>query len=137
MGSGDASNLPTMLKRARKAAGFSNAKSFLVAVKAAEGQAPSYSTYAQWESGQVVPRDDSLKPIRSFHEKAGSWPAEPGRTDLAAAIMALTGELAALRAEREAWTRGVVAVLRSYEGGQVPRELLDALAAQLPEAVQP
>lgn len=48
--------------------------------------------------------------------------------NLASAIMALADELAAVRREREAWTRGVVAVLRSYGDGQVPVELLDALA---------
>lgn len=58
---------------------------------------------------------------------------EPAESDLGAALLALTEELAQMRREREAWTRGVLAVLRAYEGGQVPADLLDALAPQLPE----
>lgn len=50
--------------------------------------------------------------------------------DLAVAIRALTVELAAMRREREAWQSGWIAVLRAYGEGQVPTELLDALAPQ-------
>jgi hypothetical protein len=57
--------------------------------------------------------------------------------DLAAALIALTAELEAIRLEREAWRRGVVEVLRSYEAGQVPEGLLDALAPRLPEDARP
>lgn len=42
---------------------------FLAAVKASEGSAPSYSSYAQWESGSVTPRKTSLAPIRRYHAK--------------------------------------------------------------------
>ena len=63
--------------------------------------------------------------------------------DMADALSALASELAAARLEREvirleraAWVRGVVAVLRAYEDGQVPTELLDALATPLPEGAR-
>jgi hypothetical protein len=56
---------------------------------------------------------------------------------LAAALSALAEELAAVRLEREAWQRGVLAVLRSYRAGQVPAELLDALAPPPLEPAQP
>lgn len=63
----DREKLGKWLKRARKSAGYSNARAFLAAVKAAEGTAPSYSTYAQWESGEVGAREETLAPIRRFH----------------------------------------------------------------------
>lgn len=94
------SALPVALKRARKAAGFSNAKAFLVALKDAEGSAPSYSTYAQWESGEVTPRDESLAPVRRYHEGRGTWVETEAAPDLATALLALAHELAALREER-------------------------------------
>lgn len=95
-----ANDLGTALKRARKAAGFSNAHAFLDAMKAAVGTAPSYSTYAQWESGEVNPRDESLAPVRAFHEARGTWVETQAGPDLATALMALAGELRALREER-------------------------------------
>lgn len=95
-------DIPRTLKRARKAAGFSNAKAFLAAVKEAEGAAPSYSTYAQWESGEVEPRDETLAPVRRFHEARQTWTPEESAPDLAAALVMLTQELRAAREERAA-----------------------------------
>lgn len=100
-------DLGTALKRARKAARYSNAKNFLAAVKEAQGSAPSYSTYAQWESGEVQPRDESLAPIEAFHRERGTWVEPAGAPDLASALLALAGELAALREERHAMVRRV------------------------------
>lgn len=62
-------------------------------------------------------------------ERAAPDPA----TDLAAAIRDLTAELAVIRREREAWAQGVVRLLSSAIGGQVPEELLDALVPRPPE----
>lgn len=93
-------NLPQTLKRARKAAGFANAKAFLEAVRIENGSAPSYSSYAQWESGEVGPRDESLRPIVAFHEKRGTWAPEQQAPDVAAALVMLAQELRALREER-------------------------------------
>jgi hypothetical protein len=88
------------LKRARKAAGYSNAHKFLAAVKAEQGSAPSYSSYAQWESGEVGPRDGSLDPVQKFHEAHKTWtPSEV--PDLATALLGLTRELQAWRLERQ------------------------------------
>lgn len=98
----DVPNLPLTLKRARRAAQFSNAKDFLAAVKASGRKAPSYSTYAQWESGEVAPRDETLVPIVEYHREKKTWPEEPTGTDLATALMALATELAAAREERTA-----------------------------------
>lgn len=95
-------SLATTLRRARKAAGFSNAKAFLEALRAAEGTAPSYSTYAQWESGEVTPRDESLVPVRRYHEGRGTWVEAESAPDLPTALLALARELAALREERQA-----------------------------------
>ena len=100
--------LPGALKRARKAAGFSNARDFLAAVKVDQGKAPSYSTYAQWESGEVEPREDSLAVVRDFHKARKTWVEPATAPDLATALAALArstqamaDELAAMRQERE------------------------------------
>jgi len=93
-------DLGLALKRARKAAGFSNAHKFLAAVKDDQGSAPSYSSYAQWESGEVEPRDGSLGVVQRFHEKRGSWTPVQTAPDLATALLALARELTALREER-------------------------------------
>lgn len=74
---------------------------------------------------------DFQPPLDPEPEHAG--PPEP---DLAAALTALTQELTAVREERRAWMRGVVAVLRAYDDGQVPEALLDALEPRLPEGAQ-
>jgi hypothetical protein len=138
---------------AREAAGFTNATLFLAAVKEAEGKAPSYSTYAQWESGSVTPRRSSLRIVEHYHAThqtgAGTAPAPVAAPDLASALVMLAEEIAnlrlerdamreeraavraeaeALRQEREAWARGVVTVLRAGAAGRVPAALLDALA---------
>ncbi len=97
---GDVPDLPKALKRARKAAGFSNAKDFLAAIKASGRKAPSYSTYAQWESGEVTPRDETLDPIIEYHHEKKTWPEEPTDSDLASAIRDLTRELREAREER-------------------------------------
>jgi transcriptional regulator with XRE-family HTH domain len=102
MTTGDVPDLPKVLKRARKAAGFSNAKDFLAAVKASGRKAPSYSTYAQWESGEVTPRDETLDPIIEYHREKKTWPEEPTDSDLASAIRDLTRELREAREERTA-----------------------------------
>lgn len=98
---GGTASLPLTLKRARRAAGFSNAKTFLAAVKASGHQAPSYSTYAQWESGEVTPRDATLEPIVAYHRDAKTWPEEVHEADLAAAIRDLTQELRESREDRK------------------------------------
>lgn len=94
----------------REAAGFSNAPDFLAAVKAKMGAAPSYSTYASWESGATTPRARNLKVIRDFHATRQGAKAPPGRDDapdLATALLALAAELTALREERQAMARRV------------------------------
>lgn len=96
----DTPDLPKALKRARKAAEFSNAKDFLAAVKASGRKAPSYSTYAQWESGEVTPRDETLEPIIEYHREKKTWPEEATGSDLASAIRELTRELRESREER-------------------------------------
>lgn len=96
----DDDTLPRTLKRARKAAGFTNAKDFLAAVKDAEGSAPSYSTYAQWESGEVAPRDETIAAVRRFHEARGTWaPLSEASLQERAVVAA---ERSAAAAERQA-----------------------------------
>lgn len=94
---------------AREAAGFTNAPDFLAAVKEAEGKAPSYSTYAQWESGSVTPRRSSLKVIERYHAAHGAETskAPAPAPDLATALLALVTELGALREERTTLARQV------------------------------
>lgn len=106
---------------------------FLKELKADTGWAPTRTTYARWESGATRPEPENLRRVEAFYAKRGvaGLAAPTGATetpDLAAAVSALTDELAAMRLEREAWTRGVVGVLRAYAAGQVPEALLDALA---------
>lgn len=103
----DRQELGRLLKRARKAAGYSNAHKFLAAVKEDQGEAPSYSSYAQWESGEVGPRDGSLDPVEAFHRNRGTWTDVAPAPDLAAALMALAAELSALREERLGMVRRV------------------------------
>jgi len=97
----DRHELGRLLKRARKDAGYSNAHEFLAAVKEEQGAAPSYSSYAQWESGEVGPRDGSLTTIEAFHRKRNTWAEPTGAPDLATALLALAQELEALREERQ------------------------------------
>ena len=101
MATDDRHELGRLLKRARKDAGYSNAHEFLAAVKAEQGAAPSYSSYAQWESGEVGPRDGSLATIEAFHRKRNTWTEPAGAPDLATALLALAAELGALREERQ------------------------------------
>jgi len=101
MAPSDKNELGRLLKRARKDAGYSNAHEFLAAVKEEQGAAPSYSSYAQWESGEVGPRDGSLTTIEAFHRKRNTWTEPTGAPDLATALLALAQELGALRAERQ------------------------------------
>lgn len=121
MAKGDVPNLPVTLKRARKAAGFSNAKDFLAAVKASGRKPPSYSTYAQWESGEVTPRDETLDPIVEYHREKQTWPEDATDSDLASAIRELTAELRDAREDRKTMRDEV-------EGLKV---LVGSLAAQL------
>lgn len=125
MAPGDVPNLPTALKRARKAAKFSNAKDFLVAVKASGRKAPSYSTYAQWESGEVTPRDETLGPIVEYHREKDTWPEEATDADLASAIRELATELRLAREARElteARLRAVEAELESLRAAPAAEE---------------
>jgi hypothetical protein len=97
----------------------------------------SVSLYGDIERG-VRPLTDADKVVLAgLYGKTPADVPEPPQIDptpdLASAIAAMTAELTAIRLEREAWRRGVVAVLRSYEDGQVPAGLLDALAPRLPE----
>jgi len=101
MAPSDKNELGRLLKRARKDAGYSNAHEFLAAVKEEQGAAPSYSSYAQWESGEVGPRDGSLATIEAFHRKRNTWTEPAGAPDLATALLALAQELGALRTERQ------------------------------------
>lgn len=96
------------LIRSREAAGFTNAEAFLAAVKKAEGAAPSYSTYAQWESGEVTPRTATIAPIVRYHaarEATSKPPAppEPPPDPLATAIIAQAKAIQALADELQAW----------------------------------
>ena len=95
-----------MLLRARKAAGYSNAQKFLAAVTESGRKAPSYSTYAQWESGKVRPREETLEPIIAFHRERDTWPESAAPTPntelaLASAITLLVDELRETRKERD------------------------------------
>ncbi len=128
---GDVPDLPKALKRARKAAGFSNAKDFLAAIKASGRKAPSYSTYAQWESGEVTPREETLDPIIAYHHEKKTWPEEPTDSDLASAIRELTRELRDAREERATLATRVEemdAILRSL----VAPAIADAEAPSVP-----
>lgn len=98
------------------------------------GWAPHRPNYSKYETGKMTPEPPTLAKFVSFwagHGTAGpDTTPTPPEPDLAQALVALTAELTQMRLEREAWTRGVVEVLRAYEAGQVPRELLDALSPQ-------
>lgn len=107
MTTGDVPNLAAALKRARRAAGFTNAKAFLATVKASGRQVPSYSTYAQWESGKVKARDETLDPIIEYHREKKTWPKDVTDSDLATALLALAEELREARKERTALTTKV------------------------------
>lgn len=100
--------------------------------------------YSKYESGSLPIGKTVLKHFVDYWASRGvpgpNAQPEPSAgteanvpADLAAALDRLTAELEAMRLEREAWRRGVVAVLRGYEGGQVPEALLDALVPRLPE----
>lgn len=108
------------------------------AIVAATGWKIERSRYSKYESGATPFGKVVLNHFIDYWKTRGvagpdlspAPPVAPGTTeptDLAAAVLALTDELAAMRLEREAWTRGVAAVLRSYEDGRVPTDLLDAL----------
>lgn len=130
------SNLPLMLTSARRAAKFTNAKSFLAAVKESGRKAPSYSSYAQWESGVVKPRVHSLEPIIEFHRKLKTWPDEQPENDLASAIRELTEELRGSREDRKVM-RDEVEGLKTLVGNlaaQLQRE--QELTARLAKHVQ-
>jgi hypothetical protein len=114
-------------------------KHLLTLMQAEVGWAPAHPNYSGYELGKSIPEPNTLAKFVKFwqaHGVAGPdltppKPADPP-PDLASALSALAAELAAIRLEREAWRRGVVEVLRAYEAGQVPVELLDALAPRLP-----
>jgi transcriptional regulator with XRE-family HTH domain len=91
----------------------------------------SLSLYGDIERGKRELTLEDKTVLAAVYNKVPSDVPEPPTIDptpdLAAALVALTSELAAIRLEREAWTRGVAEVLRSYADGRVPTELLDAL----------
>jgi len=97
--------------------------------------ATSLSLYGDIERGDRSLTDEDKVVLAALYGKEPADVPEPPQPEpsLAAAVAALTRELEAMRLEREAWRRGVVEVLRSYEAGQVPTGLLDALAPRLPE----
>lgn len=104
----------------------------------------SRASYGNLERGSAEPDTEKAAVFLSEYgydelpaEEAETAPAQDPTTRLAMALETMAEELTAIREEREAWTRGVVAVLRSYGDGRVPADLLDALAAQLPEAARP
>lgn len=119
-------------------------KHLLARMLAEIGWAPPHSNYSKYESGKSTPNPTTLKKFERFWKAHGiDGPdlspvkaIEPEPT-LAQALSDLAAELAAVRQEREAWERGVLAVLRSFRDGQVPVELLDALAPQPLEDAQP
>lgn len=79
--------------------------------------------------------DELLSALAGYFGVPVPTPVEPPpseTTSLASALVILAEELQAIRLERERWEVGVVAMLRAYEGGQVPIELLDALAPPRP-----
>jgi transcriptional regulator with XRE-family HTH domain len=115
------------LVAAREKRGFSTAAKALAALTAA-GIHIGRSAYAEYESGTKTPSRNHLPLLEEFWGPVGE-PVED-QPDLAGALSELAEELGAVRREREAWERGVLAVLRSYRDGQVPAELLDALAPQ-------
>lgn len=111
--------------------------------------------YSKYESGGIDFGRGTLEKFIDYWAKKGQAgpdlspptvvaPADPmaeaiaklaaSQIVLAASQTALTKELSVIRREREAWARGVVAVLRAYDAGQVPEELLDAL---VPQALEP
>lgn len=89
------------LRESRRAAKFSNAHKLLAAMAEAGLKPPSYGSYGQWESGAVQPREESLASLRAFYAERLGIPTTPEpQPDLAAALMALAGELTAAREER-------------------------------------
>ena len=125
----------SLLKRARKAAGFSNAKDFLADIKASGRRAPSYSTYAQWESGEVAPRENTIEPVIDYHRERKTWPDDPPAPELATALRDLAVVVEGVRAEQAAWRRGIVAALAATEG-PAREALLAALVPQPLESAQ-
>lgn len=127
------------LHQQRRERGLSQAQAFELVYEGLHLSKRSRAVYTALDMGDRQPRPKEAEYLASVF----GWPpdadAEPeaATPDLAAAVMALTVELEAMRLEREAWRRGVVAVLRSYEDGQVPEGLLDALAPRLPEDARP
>ena len=83
-----------------------SAEHFLEELRAAGGWAPNIANYAQWESGEVTPREENLRPVIEFYAARGiAGPAQPPAPepalDLPRALMALARELEALREERQ------------------------------------
>lgn len=127
----------------REAAGFTNAPDFLAAVKAKMGKAPSYSTYASWESGAATPRASNLKVIREYHAQregskglpATSAPDLPAALALlAAAVSGMATELGALRQERERSAEQLEALGRANEALARRLAALEAGASSAPRA---
>lgn len=93
----------------------------------------SRQSYINLDMGDRQPNETEAAVLAEW---LGSYPVEepaeeiPSQADLATAINRLTEELAAMRAERAAFQKGIVGVLRLYGAGQVPQELLDALVPQ-------
>lgn len=111
----------------------------------------SRTAYVAIDMGERAPRGDEVTVLGAEF----GWPPdpldEPEDVSLATVLGDLSRELAemraereavrseaaALRASREAWERGVVAVLRAGAEGRVPADLLDALAPRPPAETRP
>lgn len=96
----------------------------------------SRQSYINLDMGDRQPTEAEAKVLADWlggYPVEGSVGTEDAPADLAAAIRDLTDELAAIRAERQAWSRGVLEVIRAFDGGQVPEALLNALAPRTHE----
>lgn len=114
------------------------------------GYAAEDTTYRTWEAASGrKPAPDTIRALERLFESAAPGEDATGSGDLAAALQSLADEIRAAREERAelrrelvaardarvAWERAVLQVLQAAAAGQVPAELLDALAPQTPEPV--
>lgn len=125
------------LRESRRAAKFSNAHKLLDAMTAAGYKAPSYGSYGQWESGTVIPREESLATLRAFYAEilpksvALTIPVDP-QAELIAALTAHTKALADFTGTNQAILHAMAAlVLGSPETDSLRRTALGAIARGL------
>ena len=92
--------------------------------------------YSKYETGRMAPEPETLARFTAYWAAKGRPgpdftpdPVPAAAPDLATALTSLAAELAALRAERQAWQRGVLTALAASEG-PARAELLAALAPQ-------